>query len=176
MVLNIRKQPIVDPLRRMALLVPSSLVLLEPGVDQLLMRVELRCPSRLVGRSRREIFLHEVFPDRLFIDGQLSSYSRHRLPISGHLLEHLLIWGMLSTSLYPPLSLLALRPGIVDPKGAASQLPLIFSGNFPWRNQGTPRGVFREFQLTSNRYPNAETNPRASRVIFKRLKGSSWAS
>jgi hypothetical protein len=31
-----------------------------------------------------------------------------------------------------------------------SQLPLIFHGNFPWRNQGTPRGVFREFQLTSN--------------------------
>jgi formylglycine-generating enzyme required for sulfatase activity len=32
-----------------------------------------------------------------------------------------------------------------------SQLPLIFPGNSRWRNQGTPRGVFREFQLASNK-------------------------
>jgi len=45
---------------------------------------------------------------------------------------------------------LVLQQGILDPEGAVSQLPLIFPGNSRWRNQGTPRGVFREFQLTSN--------------------------
>jgi hypothetical protein len=36
---------------------------------------------------------------------------------------------MLSTSLFPPLLLLVLQQGILDPEGAVSQLPLIFPGN-----------------------------------------------
>jgi mRNA interferase MazF len=47
-----------------------------------------------------------------------------------------------------------------------SQPPLIFPGNSRWRNQGTPHGVFREFQLASNTDPRQGTEPGKVRPVL----------